>query len=246
MEFDVIYLERTESTNSYAKQLLKESRAKEGTVILAYEQFSGRGLGDNSWHSQQGMNLTFSLILEPLFLTPVKQFILNKAIAFAVSDSVRKLLPSGINAPIKWPNDIYVGNRKIGGILIEHNLMGASIKNSVIGIGINLNQAEFPASLPNPVSLRQLTGKEYETKLLLGDICENISRVYSGIQKGESAQIEIDYNASLLGFERELEFTSAGSSFKGRIMGVDDLGRLSVMTADGVVRAYNHGEISVK
>ena len=244
MKFTEIVLEHVNSTNSYAKHLLNESKAGEGTIIRAWEQYAGRGQGENSWHSQPGMNLTFSLVLEPFFLLPDKQFSLNKAVALAVSNSVGKELPSGITTSVKWPNDIYAGDRKIAGILIEHCILGSSIKNSVVGIGINLNQQEFPATLPNPVSLKQLTGKDYDAKKILERTCKNLDSEYFSLINREFQAIDNEYNSSLFGYGRDFEFTAGESSFTGRIQGVDDLGRLIVMTADGVIRKFNHGEIT--
>ena len=246
MKFDVIYLERVDSTNAYAKKLLNGSSAGEGTVVWAGEQYAGRGLGENSWHSGAGLNLTFSLVLEPLFLQPDNLFCLNKAVALAVLHTIRHELNGGIQASIKWPNDIYAGDRKIAGILIEHTLIGSSVKNSIIGIGININQLDFPASLPNPVSLKQLTGNDYDLSEMLDMICLNFENEYSRLRKHEFQLIDADYNSKLYGRGRDLEFTTTGPSFTGRIQGVDDIGRLCVLTADGGLPMFNHGEISIK
>ena len=251
MKFDFIYLDRVDSTNAYAQRLLKESlagegtiiRAGEGTVVRAADQASGRGQGENSWHSQAGMNLTFSLILEPLFIPPEKLFSLNKAVALAVLNTVRNALPGDLPASIKWPNDIYAADHKIAGILIEHTLIGSSVKNSIIGIGININQLEFPASLPNPVSLKQLTGNDYDIREMLDKVCRNLENEYSRLRNHEFQSIDADYNSKLYGSGRDLEFTTGGSSFTGRIQGVDDIGRLYVLTADGGLKMFNHGEI---
>ena len=243
MKFNVIRLDRTASTNSYAQELLQRSGAREGTIVWTDDQFEGRGQGSNSWCSQAGKNLTFSLILEPLFLPPAKQFILNKTMALAVLKSLRQLIPAGIQTFVKWPNDIYAGESKIAGILIEHNIIGASIKNSVIGIGLNLNQEEYPADIPNPVSLMQISGKEYKPGDVLETVCGNLEAEYSRLRYVEHHVVDNEYNISLMGLGIELDFTGAGFSFRGRIQGVDDSGRLCVLTAEGVTRIYNHGEI---
>jgi BirA family biotin operon repressor/biotin-[acetyl-CoA-carboxylase] ligase len=232
MRFSVIILDRIDSTNAFARRLIKQSGAVEGKVIWAREQYEGRGQGENSWHSKPGMNLTFSLILEPSFLQPDKQFIFNKAIALAVMNSVKQSLSPDATTLIKWPNDIYAGNRKIAGILIEHTIMGNALKHSIAGIGINLNQVEFPTDLPN-----------HEPKKFLENVCRNIDHEYTRLIKREFASINDDYNCSLFGCGSELEFASGSSSFTGRIKGVDNLGRLLVLTAGGAVRAFTHGEI---
>ena len=243
MKTDIIYLDRVDSTNAYAKKLLNGSSAGEGTVVWAGEQYAGRGLGENTWHSQAGLNLTFSLILEPLFLQPDNLFCLNKAVALAVLHTVCHELPGGIQASIKWPNDIYAGNLKLAGILIEHTILGTAIKHTVIGVGINLNQEEFPAGIPNPVSLLQLTGKHYDSRSMLEQSISNLASEYSRLSSAECDKIVSDYDANLFGLGRNLVFTASASSFNGSIQGVDDIGRLCVLTADGGLRKFNHGEI---
>jgi BirA family biotin operon repressor/biotin-[acetyl-CoA-carboxylase] ligase len=168
---------------------------------------------------------------------------LNKAVSLSVLTTIRKLLKDDKDSCIKWPNDIYIGNNKIAGILIEHTILGNAIKNTVIGIGINLNQEEFPAVLPNPVSLKQITGTNYDIREILERNCENLAREYSRLRKGEFPAIDADYNACLFGYGLEMEFTAGEYSFLGRIEGVDHYGRLCVMSADGVIRVFNHGEI---
>jgi BirA family transcriptional regulator, biotin operon repressor / biotin---[acetyl-CoA-carboxylase] ligase len=246
MKFSLTVLDQVDSTNSFARRLIEESKAFEGTVIMAREQYAGRGQGENTWHSQAGMNLTFSLVLEPVFLLPHNQFILNKAIALAVLNSVKQSLPPDAKTSVKWPNDIYTGNRKIAGILIEHTIMGNSLKHTIVGIGINLNQLEFPSDLPNPVSLKLITTLDYDPEKFLTKTCENIDREYTRLIKSEFTSISDNYNSSLFGCGSDLELTSGSSTFTGRITGVDDLGRLLVMTRDGKSRSYNHGEVVIR
>ena len=246
MKVDVIYLERTSSTNTYAQELLKNSLAAEGSVILATEQTEGRGQGDNLWHSEPGLNLTFSLVLEPAFLTPIRQFCLNKAVALGVLQTVRKTLPSTMGTCIKWPNDIYASGQKIAGILIEHSIMGNSVKYSVLGIGINLNQLEFPAWVQKPVSFKQLTGSDYDIRDMLQKTCQNIDFEYGRLKDGGFAAVHSDYQSSLCGLEKLNEFIAGGNVFSGRIQDVDNLGRLCVLTADGELRRFSHGEIKYR
>ncbi|MEI6888854.1 MAG: biotin--[acetyl-CoA-carboxylase] ligase [Bacteroidales bacterium] len=244
MKPDIVFLESTASTNTSAQQFLNDSRASEGSVIWAAGQFEGRGQGSNSWHSQPGLNLTFSLVLEPLFLPPDRQFSLNKAMALGVLQTVRQALPHDISACIKWPNDIYASGKKISGILIEHSIQGNVIKNSIIGIGINLNQDEFPAWLPKAVSLKQLSGSACDIREMLEKTCANLAGEYARLKNDDFQAVQTEYNSSLCGCGRDLEFTAGSSSFTARIGGVDDFGRLCVLTADGGVRVFSHGEIS--
>ena len=163
----IIWLKLTDSTNDEARRRLD---ALDNLSVLAAEtQTAGRGQGDHTWTSAPGQNLTFTLVLKfpPCAPLATSEILL---ITQAVTGGIRRyLLSKGVESRIKWPNDIYVGDRKICGILIENILDGKQVSSSMIGIGLNLNQDRFPADLPNPVSLRQLTGRTYDlrTELVL-------------------------------------------------------------------------------
>ena len=163
----IIWLKLTDSTNDEARRRLD---ALDNLSVLAAEtQTAGRGQGDHTWTSAPGQNLTFTLVLKfpPCAPITTSEILL---ITQAVTGGIRRyLLSKGVESRIKWPNDIYVGDRKICGILIENILDGKQVSSSMIGIGFNLNQDRFPADLPNPVSLRQLTGRTYDlrTELVL-------------------------------------------------------------------------------
>ncbi len=163
----IIWLKLTDSTNDEARRRLD---ALDNLSVLAAEtQTAGRGQGDHTWTSAPGQNLTFTLVLKfpPCAPIATSEILL---ITQAVTGGIRRyLLSKGVESRIKWPNDIYVGDRKICGILIENILDGKQVSSSMIGIGLNLNQDRFPADLPNPVSLRQLTGRTYDlrTELVL-------------------------------------------------------------------------------
>ena len=163
----IIWLKLTDSTNDEARRRLD---ALDNLSVLAAEtQTAGRGQGDHTWTSAPGQNLTFTLVLKfpPCAPIATSEILL---ITQAVTGGIRRyLLSKGVESRIKWPNDIYVGDRKICGILIENILDGKQVSSSMIGIGFNLNQDRFPADLPNPVSLRQLTGRTYDlrTELVL-------------------------------------------------------------------------------
>lgn len=153
MQPNIIWLESVDSTNNEAKRRI--ARLADMSVIAAYEQTAGRGQRENIWLSEPGKNLTASIVLkhDGTILSRVSadnQFIISEMISKAV---VGLLADYGVVARIKWPNDIYVGDKKICGILIEHTLRGSSIINSIIGVGLNVNQTEFDESLPNPTSL---------------------------------------------------------------------------------------------
>ena len=154
-----IHLNETHSTNSYLRELImREKEQPEGTVVITDYQTAGRGQKGNSWESERGKNLTFSILLHPNHIPPGKQFILSQLISIAI---VGVLKEYDRHFTIKWPNDIYWKEKKIAGMLIEVDLTGSSLSNAIIGIGININQRHFKSDAPNPVSLTQITGKEH-------------------------------------------------------------------------------------
>lgn len=164
----IIRLDNVDSTNTYLSGIA--SNSPHGTCVLADRQSTGRGQRGNTWESEPGKNLTFSVLLRPDGLHASQQFRISQAVSLAITDTLDGFLPEGIEAKVKWPNDIYVGNRKICGILIENTLCGAAIQHSIIGIGLNINQRDFLSDAPNPVSLYQLTRKD----TCINDILEGI------------------------------------------------------------------------
>jgi len=154
----IIALDKVESTNSYFSDLLKKSKSPEGSIVSALYQSHGKGQGSNSWESEQGKNLLISLVLYPNDLPLDKHFLLSKAISLGLVDYMSAKTN---HIKIKWPNDIYFKNKKLAGILIENVIKGNAITQSIVGIGLNLNQIVFTSDAPNPVSLKQITGKNY-------------------------------------------------------------------------------------
>ena len=171
---DILWLPSTESTN----QALREASGglDNLSVIAAEVQTAGRGQGGHSWTSEPGKNLTFSLLWRPSGLAAGDILVITSAVTLGIRDY---LLSEGVESWIKWPNDIWVGERKICGILIENTLSGGTVTESIIGIGFNLNQDVWPGDLPNPVSLRQLSGKTYsprrELRRLRNKICRRLA-----------------------------------------------------------------------
>ncbi len=263
-------LDRVDSTNAFANLVLSRGEQDEGTVIWAHEQFEGRGQHNHKWISKAGKNLTFTVILKPRFLAPDQQFLLNKAVSLSVLDFIRNSLSSNSNSgiisvvhpampadgqpgiddnnsfpgiSIKWPNDIYIGNKKIGGILIEHKIMGSSLESSLVGIGLNINQTRFSSEIPNPVSLIQLLHTELSLKEELQSVCRCLELRYNELRQKNVERLNEDYHHALLGFDKWRKFTCKGAIMDGKIKGVDSLGRLLLESGNGEVRAYNHGEI---
>ena len=189
-----IHLNETHSTNSYLRELImREKEQPEGTVVITDYQTAGRGQKGNSWESERGKNLTFSILLHPNHIPPGKQFILSQLISIAI---VGVLKEYDRHFTIKWPNDIYWKEKKIAGMLIEVDLTGSSLSNAIIGIGININQRHFKSDAPNPVSLTQITGKEHNLSELLEKILDSIVDEYNKYTPDNEEEIRQKYMAT--------------------------------------------------
>lgn len=243
----VIELDRVDSTNDFAFRLLAESSPEEGTVIRTREQYAGRGQNENRWHTESGRNLILTVVLYPRFLPPDAQFLLNKCIALGILDFLAGRIPQDDPCPpsIKWPNDLYLGNKKVGGVLISHRIMGSLLDCSVVGVGLNINQEIFPAELPNPVSLKLATGREYDLDATFSELCSCLSLRYTALKSGDHVQTDSAYQASLLGYGAWRQFTTNSETFEGMITGVDDMGQLLIKTRDGRQMAFMHKEVEM-
>ncbi len=230
-------IDETSSTNDDAKQ----ARYREGDVIWAERQTAGRGQRGHTWSSAEGENLTFSVVLEPTFLPAIEQFRLSETVALALCDTFAGY---GIDTHIKWTNDIYAGDRKLVGILIEHIYSGSKLARTVVGIGINVNQTEFPPELPNPVSMAQCTGKQFGREQVLSTFITELTDGYGRLRAGDRESVDSRYTARMyrLG-ERHTYALPDGTRFEGTIRGVRPTGDLLVEHEDGNVRKYLFKEI---
>jgi BirA family biotin operon repressor/biotin-[acetyl-CoA-carboxylase] ligase len=207
---------------------------------MAESQYAGRGQQQNRWHSDPGKNLTFSLLLKPTFLPVIHQFDLTRAVSLGIVNALEPFL--GDQLKIKWPNDIYYADGKLGGILIENLVQGTQIKNSVIGIGLNINQDNFPSEVPNAVSLKQILHRDYDLKLLLSEICKNIEALYLNLKAGQFELVRKAYLERLYWLNEEKMFKSNNRVFRGSIKNVKDNGLL-IVNNGGVASEYNQKEI---
>ncbi|RZA03715.1 MAG: biotin--[acetyl-CoA-carboxylase] ligase [Sphingobacteriaceae bacterium] len=225
---NLLTLKEVNSTNDFLKNLLSNSKPlPEGTVIMAESQFAGRGQHENKWHSDPGKNLTFSLLLNPTFLAVDEQFDLNRVISLGVVDALEPLL--GNDLKIKWPNDIYYGDKKLGGILIENMIQGSQIKNAIIGIGLNVNQDNFPGAAANATSLKQILHKYYDLRMLLSDICSHIEAWYIKLRDSKKETVRIAYLDRLYWLNQQKQFSSNNTTFTGVITNVKNNGLLVVI-----------------
>lgn len=192
---NIIWLEKTTSTSDFLSD--RQGQLQDGTVVVAEYQSNGRGQGSHFWISEQGMNLTFSILLKygEHRTFPVKdQHLLSMASALGITDFLKQYQ---IEAKIKIPNDIYVGDKKICGMLIENSIAGNCMLRSIVGIGINVNQTVFPDHLPNPVSMKLLTGTDYDTKKCLEEILRHLFDRFDAIWT-EPWTLESDFRRNLL------------------------------------------------
>lgn len=225
----IIRLEETESTNSYLRDLLKSQHLEEGSVVVADFQTAGRGQVGNSWYSDKGDNLLFSLLIYPTGIPANEQFIISRMVSLAIKNTLDQFAD---DIRIKWPNDIYWKERKIAGILIENSLQGKIIENSIIGIGLNLNQQIFPVELPNPVSLRQITATEQDKNYILDLLLKEFFLLYRSLQQGEKQVIEDEYMLDLYRTNGYYWYEDANGRFQAEIDNVLPSGHLVLRTLD--------------
>jgi BirA family transcriptional regulator, biotin operon repressor / biotin---[acetyl-CoA-carboxylase] ligase len=237
---DYIYFKELTSTNSQASLKLKEGLAAHGCVIYTDYQTSGRGRAGNKWESERGKNLLISIILNPKFIPPENQFYISMAISLGICDFADCHL---LESKIKWPNDIYVYDDKIAGILIENSILGGNIESTIAGIGININQIAFPSSVPNPVSLSMLTGREYDRKVCLEELLACLDRRYETLKSGKLKQIKREYLSRLYWLDEWHFYRSGGKQFRGIIKGISVSGRLIIENEDASPAEFDFKEV---
>lgn len=206
----------------------------EGTVIMAENQYAGRGQQQNGWFAEPGKNLTFSILLKPSFLQITEQFDLVRAVSLGVFNALAPLL--GNQLKIKWPNDIYFGEHKLGGMLIENMIQGGQIRNAIVGIGLNINQENFPDWVPNPISVKQILHTDYHLKTLLSQICGHVEGWYLKLKAGKVEEIRAAYLSHLYWLNEVRNFKVKDHTFAGAIKSVRYNGLL-------VVEDNNHKEL---
>ena len=243
-KLNYIYLEEAKSTNTF---LLENAPSlADRTVVYTYRQTAGRGQKGNSWESEPDKNLAFSLLLKNLPVEAKQQFCISEAAAVAICDFLAQFADG---FKVKWPNDIYYNDQKICGMLIENSLEGRNIAYSVIGVGININQMQFLSDAPNPVSLRQITGDDYDLDQLLHDVCQRIvgaACVLTGLW-GQSDQSDIHdrYMQRLYRNDGALHPWELpdGTVLHASISSVDPDGMLTLRHADGSFHRYAFKEV---
>ena len=228
MEWSIIHIDETDSTNRW----LKENGSERMAVVADY-QTAGRGCGTNTWESERGKNLLFSLLIHPAVVPAVKQFRISMAISLAILDTLEQHIG---DVSIKWPNDIYWRNGKLGGILIENRLQGGCIKDCIIGVGLNVNQEQFHSDAPNPVSLKRIHGQETEREQLLSDILVRFDEYLT-------QDLKARYLSRLYRRKGFHPYADKEGAFMAEIIDVEDDGHLLLRDDNGHDRRYAFKEV---
>lgn len=227
--------------NSGSIKDIAKNRPVEGMVIRAVSQSAGRGQFGSHWESAAGLNLTFSVILYPIWLSATAQFYLSMAVALAVRDTLCFFRDQAggqamhIPVTLKWPNDVYLGTRKCAGILIQNALAGNQLQSSVVGIGLNVHQMQFSSLAPNPVSMAMAFGQTFDLEKVMEYSWIRLEQRYLQLKAGGGAALRALYESHLYrrGENTRFQRTADGSTFAGQIMGVTESGRLRIRTIIG-------------
>jgi BirA family biotin operon repressor/biotin-[acetyl-CoA-carboxylase] ligase len=252
-----IELRSVDSTNNYAREQIRASRvsdlpvsqvvASHGTVFFAHEQLAGKGQRGKIWASQPGSNILLSVLVKPQLIPLAQQFRLSACVAVAIREFYSKY--AGEDTRIKWPNDLYWQDRKAGGILIDNLVKGPkpgtpSVSEwdwSIVGIGININQPHFPAYLPNPVSLKQITGKDFDTVGLAKELCAVLDKKFNELINDGFENIYQQYLLHLYKRKEKVKLKKGNRVFEGIIKTVSPAGKLIVQHS--IEEEFDFGEI---
>lgn len=244
MDYKIYHFDTIASTNLLAAQMVTNGTAEEGVVISTTHQTQGKGQGNNVWESEEGKNLTLSIILKPTFLEASEQFFLTKATSLALLETTQKFLIQK-KIQIKWPNDLYCENKKLAGVLIQNFLKGNLLDFTIVGIGLNVNQQKFLPKTPNPVSMAQAAQKTFDLDEIKQDLLKTFSRFYDDIKsdKGKT-QLTTRYLKHLYQYQREAKYRDVHGIFTGKIVDINNYGQLIIKDAAGRKRKYNFKEVA--
>ncbi len=235
----VINLKETDSTNRF----LREYRGEEEqlmTVVTAEYQTAGRGQGANTWESERGKNLLFSVFLHPQNIPAARQFVMLEAKSLAIRDSLSELVP---DISIKWPNDIYFRDMKIGGTLSECDISGKCMKSCILGTGLNVNQLTFTSDAPNPISLCNILGHETDRKALLYKIIDRLEYYLKMVENGQHDELDNLYANALYRRKGIFEYEDTNGRFMAEIARVESNGTLVLQRTDNTVSKYAFKEV---
>ena len=228
-----------ESTNIYAMECLQANLAAHGAVFFAHYQTAGKGQRGKTWSGEPGSNIAMSVIVDCSPFSLTNQFPLSVMVAVACHDLFNKYATD--DTFIKWPNDVYWRDRKAGGILIENQVRGDKWNAAVVGIGMNINQTLFPEGLKNPVSLKQIMGKDHDTVAIAKELCEYLEIRYVQLKNGGFENLLAHYNTHLFKRDEKVRLKNNSAAFYCTVKGVSKDGDLLV--ADGPKDSFRFGEV---
>ncbi len=228
-----------DSTNNYAMGLVQNNLAKSGDAVFAMEQTAGKGRRGKSWDSMKGQNVVLTVISDMKWLPVFSQFQLSVAVSMACHDFFTVHTKNEIK--IKWPNDIFINDRKAGGILIENVLKGNLWQWAIIGIGLNINQEEFETINANAISLKQITAKSYDAVSLSKELHENVLEKIASLKNGGYSKMLSAYNSNLFAKNKKVKLRKGNITFETTIERVTSSGEL--VTKDAIERAFGFDEI---
>ena len=240
MNVHTIRLDEVDSTNTYLRRMETLPDA-DIVVVTAGHQTAGRGMGSNRWESEDGRNLLFSMLVRPEGVPAARQFALSMAEALAVKDA---LDPIAGEVTLKWPNDVYWHDRKISGTLIETAISGRLVKVCIFGTGINVNQRVFRSDAPNPVSLRQITGRDTDMNVVLDSVLEAFEGYYAMVLDGEYDRVGRLYHDALYRRTGMHAYSDSDGRFMASVVRVGHDGRLVLRDDAGRERIYAFKEVS--
>lgn len=226
-----IKLTSINSTNDYLHDLIRSGKCEDGTLVIANEQTAGRGLSDNIWESESGKNLTLSIFHIPDYLPPADQFMLNITVSLAVREFVAAALPKA-NVTVKWPNDVYIDDGKVAGILIQNGIIGDAFSYSIIGIGINVNQESFLSGAPNPVSLIHYTFREFDLNKSLQLLINCIDEKFALLQTGHFEKLRDEYLWNLYRLGKWFGYKINGIFHIAKVSGITNFGQLMLRDSE--------------
>lgn len=234
---DIHYIKQTNSTNELLWKMHREQSLPDGFILYTDFQTAGKGQVGNKWESKARMNLMFSMVLYPSSIRVEEQFLISQFVSLGIKNVLDKYVD---NICIKWPNDIYWNDKKLGGILIENSLQGYEIKTTVIGVGLNINQRNFESDAPNPISLFQILGKTMKRKNLMLEIQQEILNLYQQI---DFQKIRTEYFNSLYRNTGYHTYSANNQIFQAQIISIHSDGQLELQTEPGELRKFYFKEV---
>lgn len=236
---NLVYVPECHSTNTLIADLVQKQENPEGTLVITNHQTAGRGQRGNTWHATIGLNFTFSLLLKPRFISIKDQFHLQRVVALALADYLRAYFHDRVK--IKWPNDMMVNSKKICGVLIENQLSAGVINQSIVGIGLNVNQKEFDQPAATSMALQAQT--DFDLPAELPKLLEQVEKRYLQLKQGKVNELKEDYLQHMYWRNEPHRFAAGGIEFEGKIIGTSETGLLQMETPEGV-RTFDVKEVT--